>query len=419
MSSQRAKGTMDVHLHWNTDAEPDEAGEMPEVNESHLHRTSSGVIFTTKSVTSRAVVGQLPIDSGSALTDEDQIDKANHAMEKYQRYVDELCYRYPETFNNLKRFLEGLSNCRCRNDLKSRNQCKECNCADNCAHSNAKECKCSAHCQHVTGSSCQSGHIRDTEHTVRVYNIYKDKKVWGDFLKVQKYNVSERHGTDDQSALNFEDLKKDLFSGRFPTLQYGEEDESDEPPPVSRLITVSHLSPRIAKLIGGKFNIPADFFNRHLPGTEAISGRLISRLPSSVQIDFSELYETTQTFEELFGEGGLEVQKGHQIIQSMMKQHILFGDVGWNYYPILKEDFDKSIKYSRLSSGVELLTQQEVKNFFQFTLTHRISVYSNPPGHPSTGMIPLYPCFWNFSLKTISNHYILPHATCLQRCETL
>src|SRR5205823_5966766 len=48
-----------------------------------------------------------------------------------------------------------------------------------------------------------------------------------------------------------------------------------------RIITVSHLSPNVAKLLGSKFNISADFFNRHLPGTEAISGRLISRLSLS------------------------------------------------------------------------------------------------------------------------------------------
>jgi hypothetical protein len=74
----------------------------------------------------------------------------------------------------------------------------------------------------------------------------------------------------------------------------------DIPKKPCRVITVSHLSPNVAKLLRSKFKISADFFNRHLPGTGAISGRLISHLPSAVQIDLDELYESHNTFEDIW-----------------------------------------------------------------------------------------------------------------------
>ena len=81
-------------------------------------------------------------------------------------------------------------------------------------------------------------------------------------------------------------------------------------------------------MLGGVYDIAADFFNRHLPGTEAISGRLISRLPSTLQIDFDELYEGVNTFYDLFAE--TDERTGHEKIQRAIEQNFLF-PVGWDY----------------------------------------------------------------------------------------
>src|SRR5205823_1059494 len=81
-----------------------------------------------------------------------------------------------------------------------------------------------------------------------------------------------------------------------------------------RLITVSHLSANVAKLLGGLYNIHADFFNRHFPGTEAISGRLLSRVSSAIQIEFDELYETNADFQSLWGQLGHDMN-GHDFIK--------------------------------------------------------------------------------------------------------
>lgn len=66
------------------------------------------------------------------------------------------------------------------------------------------------------------------------------------------------------------------------------------------LITIGHFTPEVVNLLGAAYNILADFLNRHLPGTEAMSGRLISRLLSSPQMDFDEIYESTVTFSKIW-----------------------------------------------------------------------------------------------------------------------
>jgi len=52
-------------------------------------------------------------------------------------------------------------------------------------------------------------------------------------------------------------------------------------------------------LLEAAYDIPADFFNQHLPGTEAMSDRITSRLLSSLQMDFDEIYESTVTFSKI------------------------------------------------------------------------------------------------------------------------
>jgi hypothetical protein len=71
-----------------------------------------------------------------------------------------------------------------------------------------------------------------------------------------------------------------------------------------------------------------------------------------------------------------------------MEQNFLFRDVGWDYFPVMKKDWKQSLDNKKLSSGYEVYEGREaneLKNIFQFSLTHRISVYSKPPGHPNIG----------------------------------
>jgi hypothetical protein len=124
-----------------------------------------------------------------------------------------------------------------------------------------------------------------------------------------------------------------------------------------------------------------------LPGTEAISGRLISRLPSAVQIDLDELYESYYEFDAVWGDKNV-VDDGHKIIRDAIHQHFRF-PVGWDYFPITDADWKDSMQNVALRSGYEVLLREgveaQVKNLFQFNLQHRISIYSNPPKHPRTG----------------------------------
>jgi hypothetical protein len=369
----------------------------------------------------RAPLGAGTIDPGLSLKD-NHSQCANEAMMNYQHYVNELYWRFPGTYKTLKNFFDR-GNCRCKVPMVDdkweytfknpgtictcRGQCVCCDCTDLgmlclCSNKSKIKCQCSKDPLHPGQVRCKK---KKVEHIVRIYDISQKKETWGEHLKVRKFDAGATRKDEcgpDVPDGGFEELKLALFGDGCPAPKSGDNDSNDETdmtqPPVSRLITVSHLSANVAKLLGGTYNIPADFFNRHLPGTEPISGRLISRLPSSVQIDFDELYESDQTFKELFEE--FEIEDGHHIIRSMMEQNFLFGDIGWNYFPVPDKDFEKCMKHSRLSSGFEILNQAEKrKNVFQFTVTHRISVFSNPPGHPSTGMSTFSP----FSIRTQCN----------------
>jgi hypothetical protein len=215
-----------------------------------------------------------------------------------------------------------------------------------------------------------------------VYDINPKMRPVEEFLKVHEYNGGDQK--------DFEALQRKLLDNAWEkTWQEANVDEEeyheifgDKGLPC-RLITVSHLSSNVSKLLGAIYDIPADFFNRHLPGTEAISGRLISRLPSSVQIGLDELYESTTTFKSMWPDK--TPGDGHQIIHEAMEKQFLFRNVGWDYLPVSFDDWWSSRDNSKLSSGFEVLSQDDLMNVFQFNLTHRISVYANPPKHPKTG----------------------------------
>lgn len=80
---------------------------------------------------------------------------------------------------------------------------------------------------------------------------------------------------------------------------------------------------------------------------------------------------------------------GHSVIKQAIKRHFLF-PVGWDYFPVKAKDWLNSVRNVSDRSGYEVLLREggerAVINLFQFNLTHRISVYSNPPKHPQTGM---------------------------------
>lgn len=212
------------------------------------------------------------------------------SIAEYQVYVNELSKRLPGSYDRLKRFL-GRGNCTCCNE--KRGNCESaCNCADkggNCAcagkYNTGHKCE---RCE--TGSlDCSTCQVDDA---VRIYEIYpKDKgKEWEKFLRVSTFRVSQN----DQ----FIKLQNKLVNPDFPPEEGKTKHNAEEDPNhPCRIITVSHLSPNVAKLLGKKFNISADFFNRHLPGTDAISKRLISRLPSAVQIDLDKLYKSYEAFD--------------------------------------------------------------------------------------------------------------------------
>jgi hypothetical protein len=222
-------------------------------------------------------------------------------------------------------------------------------------------------------------------------------KAWKQLLRVHQYDAADPE--------DFENLKVRLYSrsdifkeDMIPDIdeESNREFASEQrlrcvPNRPSRVITVSHLSPSIAKLLGAHFDISADFFNRHLPGTEAISGRLTSQLPSSVQIDFDELYESQLEFRDFSPPTEKSPQSvaklGHKLIKKSIQKHCLF-QVGWDHFPIKRRDFFSSITNIKLKSGYEVLLREqseEIKNVFQFNLAHRISVFSKPDKYPTTG----------------------------------
>jgi hypothetical protein len=302
-------------------------------------------------------------------------------MQKYEEYVEELHRRHKETFRKLSHFIKR-GGCEC----PERGTCT-CTCFDRgflCGCDTSRECRCGE-----DNSKCVCYHVK---HKVRVYDIHPKEKKWEEFLKIDQVKPEPAY----YDAADEDDFRKlqEKLSSKIEADEANKETRGgggNPPDPrfefaPCRLITVNHLSPNVAKLLGGMYDIPADFFNRHLPGTEAISGRLISRLPSSVQIDFGELYESDNTFDELWP--GRDIVDGHEIIRHAMEQNFLFRDVGWDYFPVMKKDWKQSLDNKKLSSGYEVYEGREaneLKNIFQFSLTHRISVYSKPPGHPNIG----------------------------------
>lgn len=303
------------------------------------------------------------------------VQHANKKMQEYEKYIEELHRRHPETFDKLNRFIKrGVCECPHRGTCPCSERGMICTC------DNSKECRCGK-----DNSECS---FRQIKHKVRVYDIHPKEKEWKKFLKVDPitperayYNAAEQSDfLKLQEKLESPIEAKEEKKGATQDKQASDEVYLTLP---CRVITVNHLSPNVAKLLGGLYDIPADFFNRHLPGTEAISGRLISRLPSSVQIDFGELYESTDTFDELWPHH--DILDGHQIIREAVEQSFLFQDVGWDYQPVGKKDWEQSFDNNKLSSGDECKEGGRQKNVFQFNLTHRISVYSKPPGHPDIG----------------------------------
>ncbi|KIW35071.1 uncharacterized protein PV07_01792 [Cladophialophora immunda] len=329
--------------------------------------------------------------------DIEQVRLAEEDMRDYKDYVDTLCNRLPRSFERLKKFLER-GNCRCTDNCQCffrapQEDVGSCTCiatGGNCDCTETEDpkekdpqtnyprvigsCSCPRRTYHANRTPDQLENP-SVDECVRIYSINpKQQENWDEFLKVVEYRASD--------PTDFKRLQTRLLL----------------PQDECRIITVSHLSPNVTKLLGAKFQISADFFNRHLPGTEAISGRLVSRLPSSVQIDFDEIYESSLRAGELWPEAKLDTQddyaiEGHNSIRDNIEKHFLF-PVGWDHFPISRQDFIASTTNVGLKSGYEVLLKDhndKMKNVFQFNLLHRISIYSEPVGHPRTAVIIFYP----------------------------
>ncbi|EXJ70155.1 uncharacterized protein A1O5_06223 [Cladophialophora psammophila CBS 110553] len=357
--------------------------------------------------------------------DTEKVKRAEEDMRDYKDYVDKLCFRLPRSFERLKKFLER-GNCTCTPDCQcfyraTKEDWGSCTCVTtggNCdcteivdtnekdprtkKHKTRRTCYCPrrAYCATRIPDQLENPAVQDF---VRIYSINpKQESNWDEFLKVDEYRAS--------NPTDFRRLQMRLYtdphfqSRRSRQKRVSAENEletQDEelfPKDECQIITVSHLSPIITQLLGAKFQISADFFNRHLPGTEAISGRLVSRLPSSVQIDFDEIYESSLRAGEIWPQAKLETQddyaiEGHNTIRENIEKHFLF-PVGWDHFPISRQDFIASTTNVGLKSGYEVLLKDhndKMKNVFQFNLLHRISIYSEPVGHPRTAIIIFYP----------------------------
>jgi hypothetical protein len=304
--------------------------------------------------------------AGNDASEESVGAKVDRKMQEYAKYIDELHRRHPLTFEKLKNFIDR-GNCTCST-------------TDNCICTTIGEL-CT--CQKLHGRKCECGNgsrgterceTRHIEHQVRIYDIDRTGDGFFDFLKIGGRNNQDYY--DAGNLEEFNALKEKLWEGR------GQQDSQSQR---CRLITINHLSANVAKLLGGLYDIPGDFFNSHLPGTEAISGRLISRLTSAPQIDFDELYESPDTFDKLWGGTDRDILDGHDLIRESLQQNFLFHEhVGWDYFPTSNEYWRLSRENTPMSSGTEA-KDNAVKIVFQFNLTHRVSVYSNPPHYPSTG----------------------------------
>ncbi|KAK0716297.1 hypothetical protein B0H67DRAFT_260872 [Lasiosphaeris hirsuta] len=307
---------------------------------------------------------------------------ANEVMEMYGDYIDELYSRWPETFKKLHDFLKR-GNCRC---------------------SSSQACQCTSvgmMCDCSDPSTCTCGGVNpqtlendvgccthQLKHKVRVYDINPEATTLESYVTVRGEKHRQQIYYDAADEKELEKLKTDLFeSSKTEATGSGGAKNTH-----LRLITVSHLSANVAKMLGGIYDIHADFFNRHLPGTEAISGRLLSRVPSAIQIEFDELYEARDPFEKIWRvaekPGGLQ---GHKFIRHALQQNFLICQAGWDYFPISEGDWKNGRRNTPMSAGFE---DVNAENTFQFNLAHRISVYSIPKGHgghPMTAIILFYP----------------------------
>jgi hypothetical protein len=309
--------------------------------------------------------------------------EAENAMDGYQKYLNKLCQDLPSTYHKLCNFLKRPK-CKCQDPRGS------CFCQRNAGVCGCITEKGGCTCwQDSEGCKCQA-----VEDTVRVYEIYTKHRRG---LETTVYHTSNH--------VEFKELQKKLYEDEPADGKSDDDDDEDSQGERDmednrdtygtefddshyRLITVSHINPNIAKLLGAKYDIGADFFNRHLPGTEALSGKLISRLPSSIQVEFDELYESTKRFRDLWPrtDPAKAEQDGHRHIREAMKAHYLFGHTGWDYFPVKEDDWQGSWDNSPLSSGYEVILQNpDLENVFQFNLSHRISVYSKPAKNPRTG----------------------------------
>jgi len=304
--------------------------------------------------------------------------RADEKMEQYADYINELYLRHPKTFGKLKNFIDR-GNCVCSTKYN-------CLCT-----TTGMVCTCR---KDADGHICQCGkgssmtercETRRVEHQVRIYDIDRTRASSPDFYDFLLPTQGGREGQDYYNAGNPDEINK-LKKKLWEDYDDGdgqprhETSSGDQDVRLCRLITVNHLSANVAKLLGSRYDIPGDFFNRHLPGTEAISGRLISRLTSALQVDFDELYESSEPFSNLWE--GWHRLDGHDIIGESLRQNFLFHEhVGWDYFPTAAKDWKESQENTPMSSG----TEAELKNVFQFDLTHRVSIYSKPPHHSSTG----------------------------------
>jgi hypothetical protein len=312
-------------------------------------------------------------------------------MAEYQAYLDNLCKCLPSSYDKLYTFL-ARGNCKC-GGFRGKYACK---CGDQ--GNQDKPCECGiggSSCYCTQPEACKYCHDGDCIHrivqdTVRVYDIYPNRAE-NSLVNTTYHTSNPAEFMKLQGALSSEDGELDYESDESAESQrrgFQEQDNLEDEDRRFRLITVSHLNPKVAKLLGSTYNISADFFNRHLPGTEALSGKLISRLSSSIQVEFDELYESPHEFSKYWGTR--HAQEGHDIIKAAMDHYFLFGRrPGWDYFPVSDDHFRASVRNSQLSSGFEVTNDSEgsakLRNNFQFNMYHRISVYSKPPNHPRTG----------------------------------
>ena len=256
-------------------------------------------------------------------------------MAEYQAYLDSLCGCLPSSYDKLYAFL-ARGNCKC-GGFRGKYACK--------CGGRGKSCECDKHgsgCDCTQPETCDYCHDGDCIHrivqdTVRVYDIYPNRAE-NSLLETTTCHTSNPA----EFMILQKTLSSDCIEGGELVDESDESDESNESQRRGfqeqdnlqdedlrfRLITVSHINPKVAKLLGSTYNISADFFNRHLPGTEALSGKLISRLSSSIQVEFDELYESLHEFSKYWG--ARDAQDGHKIIKAAMGHYFLFGRCpGW------------------------------------------------------------------------------------------